>query len=321
MQSTASTSRPVASRSSGRISGPSPQRSRPRREREPRAQGGPLGHYADAHGRKREILADAGAAGSVLVVDRDATTHGDSRLVAHLAADEPVENAAIVCAHYLRDAACARGRCRRLTRDDGRVSPLLAGGHRQPANELASLELGPEAIDSLGNRYRLEPRPSRMSIPELRWCRYPSQPGDGRTEPVSVRDAVACLESYEPVYALTRRALADRDADEEISTATLRAELRRMQESPIVLNRRLREVVLATARRNGLSMSEIAYRCGRVKRDGRGNESGETSWLARRIGLLSEAGRGKPTPWIHSDVLALIARRGLAVAPREVESA
>jgi len=93
----------------------------------------------------------------------------------------------------------------------------------------------------------------------------------------------------------------------------------RVQDSPIVLNRRLREVVLATIERQELSMSEIAIRCGRVKRDRKGNESGETSWLARRIGLLAEGGRDTPTPWIHSDVLALIARRGLGIGPREVE--
>jgi hypothetical protein len=66
-------------------------------------------------------------------------------------------------------------------------------------------------------------------------------------------------------------------------------------------------------------MSEIAIRCGRVKRDRRGNESGETSWLARRLGLLPEGGQSTPTPWIHSDVLALIARSGLGLSPREVE--
>jgi hypothetical protein len=66
-------------------------------------------------------------------------------------------------------------------------------------------------------------------------------------------------------------------------------------------------------------MSEIAVRCGRVKRDGKGNVSGETSWLARRIGLLPEGGQSRPTPWIHSDVLALIARDGLGASPREVE--
>ncbi len=68
-------------------------------------------------------------------------------------------------------------------------------------------------------------------------------------------------------------------------------------------------------------MSEIAIRCGRVKRDSRGNESGETSWLARRLGLLPEGGHSTPTPWIHSDVLGLIARQGLGVSPREVELA
>jgi hypothetical protein len=52
--------------------------------------------------------------------------------------------------------------------------------------------------------------------------------------------------------------------------------------------------------------------------DKRGNESGETSWLARRIGQLPEAGNPHPTPWIHSD--ALIARDGLSITPREVEA-
>ena len=66
-------------------------------------------------------------------------------------------------------------------------------------------------------------------------------------------------------------------------------------------------------------MSEIATRCGRTKRDSRGNLSGETSWLARRLGLLPEGGQTTPTPWVHSDVLGLIARRGLGIAPREVE--
>jgi len=72
---------------------------------------------------------------------------------------------------------------------------------------------------------------------------------------------------------------------------------------------------------DGVSLSAIAMRCGRVKRDPRGNLSGETSWLGRRLGLLPEAGEASPTPWVHSDVLALIARRGLGVSPREVELA
>ena len=51
-------------------------------------------------------------------------------------------------------------------------------------------------------------------------------------------------------------------------------------------------------------MSEIATRCGRVKRDSRGNESGETSWLARRLGILPREVRTRrrhgftPTFWL-----------------------
>ncbi len=84
-----------------------------------------------------------------------------------------------------------------------------------------------------------------------------------------------------------------------------------MDVSKIVLNRGLRQAVLAAAAAQGLSMSEIAVRCGRVKHDSKGKESGETSWLARRLGIAPEGGESTPTPWIHSDVLALIARRSL----------
>jgi hypothetical protein len=108
--------------------------------------------------------------------------------------------------------------------------------------------------------------------------------------------------------------------DDLLSTVVLRSELARVERSPIVLNRRLREVTLACMQREELSLSEIAIRCGRVKRDGGGGQSGETSWLARRLGLLPEGGKDAPTPWIHSDTLALIARRGLGLSPREVET-
>ena len=102
------------------------------------------------------------------------------------------------------------------------------------------------------------------------------------------------------------------------SVVTLLAEVQRVDSSPIVLNRGLREAVLRAVER-GHSLSAIAIRCGRVKRDRRGNVSGETSWLGRRLGLLPEGGCQRPTPWVHSDVLALIARRGLGLCPREVE--
>ncbi len=96
-------------------------------------------------------------------------------------------------------------------------------------------------------------------------------------------------------------------------------ELERLDESSTLLNRGLREAVQRKVARGEMSYSEIAMRCGRVKRDGRGNVSGETSWLARRIGLKPEGGETEPTPWIHSKTLALIVREGLCGSPHEIE--
>jgi hypothetical protein len=267
-----------------------------------------LDRFIDRSGRPREVIARPGAAASTLVVDRDRATGGDQRLVAHLGADEPSGNAALTSSQYLHDTANGRGRCRALNAADERVAPFAQS---QAIEQKPPGECAPELIDRLGSSFALEPVRSALSIPELRWC--------CGVQPVSVRGAIASLESYEPVRALTLHALALHGCREAISITVLRAELSRVQDSPIVLNRRLREVVLATVERQQLSMSEIAIRCGRVKRDRRGNQSGETSWLARRVGLLPEGGHSTPTPWIHSDVLALIARQGLGVSPREVE--
>jgi hypothetical protein len=155
-----------------------------------------------------------------------------------------------------------------------------------------------------------------MSIPELRWSRTA---GAGPPVVVSLRSAIALTESYEPFCRHTRQALSRHAEDPSVSSTTLRTELTRVLRSPIVLNRGLREAVLEKVGRGETTMSEIAIRCGRLKRDARGNRSGETSWLARRIGLLPEGGQRAPTPWVHTDVLALIARDGLGIAPREVE--
>src|SRR5580704_3584377 len=68
-----------------------------------------LAGYVDELGRHREIVGCGGAHGSRLVIDRDRLTSGDRRLVAHLGADEPAENARIVCDLYIEDE---RKRCR-----------------------------------------------------------------------------------------------------------------------------------------------------------------------------------------------------------------
>jgi hypothetical protein len=249
----------------------------------------------------------------VLVLDRDAATRSDRRLVAHLAADEPDVNAAIASRCYLAQARRERYLCRPLLADDLTSTPF------DEAHEDGSLaeSANQGAVDRDGRRYELARLQTGMSIPELRWCQASATGRDAQL--VSVRDAVARLESYEPIRTLTRRALHLHDGAGEVSVTVLRAELSRIQDSPIVLNRALREAVLSMTESQGLSLSEIAVRCGRIKRDRAGNESGETSWLARRVGLLAEGGRETPTPWIHSDVLALIARDGLGMSPREVE--
>ncbi len=271
-----------------------------------------LGRYADTRGCLREVVVQAGAAGSLLVVDRDAATGRDGRLVAHLAADEPRANAELICRSYLRAGAAAAGRCRRLTRADLTIDPTSLG-----TDAAAAWALGDRSVlvDPGGCEYTLQPIETGMSIPELRWRRRLG----AAVEVVSLREVVARLESYEPACPITASALAGTVGSRETSSSVLRLELVRVQESPTVLNRRLRERVVATVAREETSMSEIAIRCGRVKRDGKGNVSGETSWLARRLGLLPEGGQSSPTPWIHTDVLALIARLGLGISPREVE--
>jgi len=275
-----------------------------------------LGQYTDHHsGATREIVCLPGAGGSRLVIDRDALKRSDQRLVAHLAPDEPRENAALVCKHYVREPA---GRwCRRVTPEDLEVVPFADTEQIEPQAEAT---LSPTALtDSQGRTYCLELHATGMSIPELRWSRRSPAVEPTSSEPISMRETIASLESYEPVRTLTHTALTLHRDDPTVSVAMLRAERARMEVSKIVLNRGLRAAVQREVARGQVSMSEIAMRCGRIKHDKKGNQSGETSWLARRIGQLAEGGQDGPTPWVHTDVLALIVRDGLGATPREIE--
>ena len=277
-----------------------------------------LGRYTDPRGKERELIRRRAAGGSSLVIDRRVGTLTDERLVVHLEADEPAENARIVASLYLADP---RGqRCRRLLPEDLRTIPFAPerGPVADPAERLVESG-GGELVDQRGSVYRLQAGCSDGSLPELRWWRHAPNGRRVPPEAVTVREVIGALESYQPVKRVTVEALCAHHCDSRVSTAVLRAELARITVSPIVLNRGLREAVLAAMTDGGLSMSEIAIRCGRSKRDTRGCESGETSWLARRIGILPEGGKNTPTPWVSSDVLALIARDGLGISPREVE--
>jgi hypothetical protein len=272
-----------------------------------------LGRYTSPQGYERELVCQPGFHGSVLVIDRFTASHEDARLVAHLASDEPAQNAQIIGSLYLNDE---RGRrCRRLTRHDLQTPPPTEEAPLPTAQQQPDTS---RLTDEHGFTYRLLPVDVGRSIPQLRWWRNPAGSTHSTSEAVSVREAIGSLESYAPVLDITAQALTSHSCDPAISTLTLRTELERVHASPVVLNRALREAVLAAVK-HGASMSEIAIRCGRVKRDARGNTSGETSWLARRIGQLPDSAESTPTPWIHSRTLALIAWQGLGIAPREVE--
>jgi hypothetical protein len=276
-----------------------------------------IARYTPPAGTPREVIALDGAEDSVLVVDRDRRTRRDMRLVAHICSDEPPENAAIAGAMFARHASETSVRCRALVAEDF-SAPLRGEGTTTDPHE-ADVSCGACVRDRAGRAYRIEAVSGALSIPELRWRRHPPARESGRARSLSVRQAVEAVGAYGPIRAATQAALSRHGRRTDISSVTLRLELERVLRSPIVLNCKLRRAVLAATATRGVSLSEIATRCGRVKRDRAGNISGETSWLARRVGILPEGGRERPTCWVHIDVLALIARRGLGVSPREVE--
>jgi hypothetical protein len=250
-----------------------------------------LGRYGDADSN-RSLVVSAALDGSLLVVDQH-DQGGDRRLVAHLHRDEPLANARLVAELYLADP-------------DRRARPLTDDDWFPPADQFAGTDPGADRHDLTAP----DGRQLTLSVidGEMRWRR------DG--VPLSVRCVVATLEAYEPAVSLSEAALDA--ARRSVGTRVLRAELRRLHASPFVLNRGLREAVQSRLAA-GETLALIARRCGHFIAGDPGRA--DTSWLARRCGLMAPPCEEHPTPWVHSDVLALIAREGLGVAPREVELA
>ncbi len=253
-----------------------------------------LTKFTAAGGEQREVLLSDGPAGRI-VFDRAAREPRDMRLVAHLGLEEPLGNADLLAQLYAGDAAVRALRC---------VAP----------SKSRPLEAAAPPEGSCAQRELVGPGGAAISLRatvggELRWIA-----ADGK--PLSVRDVAGALESYAPVRAATEAAIAAAPR----SAGVLRSELRRLLESPILLNRALRERVERELAGRHATLGAMAMRCGRTKRDSSGGLSGDTSWLARRVGMLPEGGRRVPTPWVHTDVLALIARSALDVSPREVET-
>src|SRR3954454_20812560 len=119
----------------------------------------PLGAY-DRDGRRREIVARPGAYASVLVIDEDAATLSDRRLVAHLPCDEPAANALVVCELYLAEETGRRARA------------VVAGAwHRAPGASAGPDPpgLGRELVDARRRAYRLAVRTAAWGGGELRW--------------------------------------------------------------------------------------------------------------------------------------------------------
>jgi hypothetical protein len=269
--------------------------------------------YTDVAGRSRELVVCPAAHGSLLVIDRDAATLCDRRLVGHIPADEPSENAVLLSYMYARERGARP--CRPLSAEDLVCAPFAQMASNNDVRLTVRLD---QPIARDGQLYAIRRHRSRSGVSCLRWSQR-AEHTDTPWGPLTLREVLAAIESYEPACSLTLSALACHACDVDVSVAVLRRELARLQASVFVLNRGLREAVLHAVERGDASMGQIAARCGMVKRDRRGLLSGDATWLARRIGLAPEGGRQRPTRWVHSDVLGQIARRGLGVSPREVE--
>lgn len=270
----------------------------------PRGHAHVLGSYR-GETEQRQVVSFERLDGRTLVLDARQGSLADARVIAVLFPEEPAENAASLARMYMSDRA--RGRARALEPQDLLGSAGIAS---------ASATSPPALLEAKGSLYAIAPCVTRAARCELRWARVAATP-NGRLQPLTLRDVIGALEDYEPPRTMTAAALRG-PWPRHVGRACLSLELSRLLRSSIVLNRGLREAVEREVRA-GISMSEIAMRCGRLKADRNGNRSGETSWLARRIGQMPEGGQTHPTPWIHSDTLALIARNGLALSPREVE--
>jgi hypothetical protein len=270
-------------------------------------------------GAVRTIVTMRGAGNTTLVIDQLAGTKADPRVVDVLLPDEDPSNAQLIATMYAEDEN--RG-ARALVDEDLRESVAASshaanGEHEKGREDAESLDHADGVVDDDGVRYCVrEVDGGKNGSPrEMRWVRVVGH----ECEIVTLRETIAHFESYTPFMAMSEAAASAYGDDQEIAVSTLHSELRRQQASPIVLNRGIREAVLRVVETEQASLSEIAARCGRSHSGNDATKSGDTTWLQRRIGVRKESGTDAPTHWVHTEVLALIAREGLGIAPHEVE--
>jgi hypothetical protein len=165
----------------------------------------PLARYTDRDGRERLIVRLLGAHGSALVVDCAAGNLCDERLVAHLCPDEPQENARIISSLYLSDP---RGRrCRALKDDDLHGTPPDWPAEEQTLADQAEAQNQEALVDPEGFAYEVAEQ-GLLVVRELRWQR---RSPDGSAEPVTLRQVIGALQSYEPARTQTAQALQRHD--------------------------------------------------------------------------------------------------------------
>ena len=241
-----------------------------------------LGRYTERDTEARREIAHLPIAdGSVLVVDRLSGTHGDARLLARLAADEPDENAQILCALYLEDES--RGRCRPVTAADLDAAPTTETPDACAVRELR---------DDDGILYRVQTVAMDRRFPELRWTRSILALPAERFETVRLREVIARFEDYEPARSITAHALATHRSDRTSQPAAWRPSSRgslRARSSSTVGYAKPSSHVSPGAIDDERDRHSLRPRQAGPSRQ----TSGETSWLARRIGLAS-GGRGGP---------------------------
>ena len=273
---------------------PAPQRNHPPPATPPRC----LASYR-LKGIAREVVVLRGARGTTLVVDRERATQRDPRLLGELAREEPIANAKALVADYMRRSPAQR-RCAPLT---GARSHHVAA--REPP-QLPRQLCGPD-----GSWYRIaEIGAEPGACGALRWQRTLPATRGARGSVTTLRDVVGALESYGPAIAMSEHAIA---ANPTVDHKVLAGEIKKLRNSTLVLNRRLREAVEA-ALAVSMPLCEIAARCGRYRRDCA--ETGEGSWVARRVGIAADG--GATTPWITSDTLSQIAE-AIGLDPQDVE--
>jgi hypothetical protein len=273
-----------------------------------------LRYFTTPEGEPRVFVAmlwafTPGAALYRVMIDRSRIEPSDNRVVGYLFPEEPASNVVPMCGSYLEHP--------NVSPNDVPLATLL---YRLGwGNELETCQ-----GDLTGNASEVRYRLVRaiippLRIPQLRWWRCVPLGQAGPGYPVVLRDVCGATQTYSPYLAETTSAIEQYQDDPEVSIVKLREERCNLVKSPIVLNRGLREAVQARVN-HGTSLSQIAQNCGR-RINRKGQISGETSWLSRRMGVMPDGGKSHPTPWIHTDVLNLIAEKGLQVPPHEVEVA